>query len=485
MLDNLTQRMSRAVKTIRGQARLTEANTQDMLREVRLALLEADVSLPVVREFVARVKDKALGQDVIGSLNPGQALVGEVHQTLTALMGGDLGEQASELSLAVQPPAVILMAGLQGAGKTTTTGKLARWLIEGEHTQGGRKTGKKKVLVVSADVYRPAAIDQLKTVADQVGADFLPSDPSQQPEDIARHAVDHARRHHYDVLIVDTAGRLGIDEAMMREIRALHDVVKPIETLFVVDAMQGQDAVNTARAFAEALPLTGVVLTKLDGDARGGAALSVRHVTGKPIKFVGVSEKLDGLEPFYPERMAQRVLGMGDIVSLVEQAQKNIDMAEAQKLAAKIKSGDRFDLNDFREQLGQVKKLGDMGSLLEKLPAQFQAAAGQIQNGQADKQLRRTEGILNAMTPHERARPEVLKSSRKRRIAAGAGVPVQEVNRLLKQFEQMQGMMKFKAAGRIPVKQQSASDVWADTKGKIGQALRCGICVPSGNTVNS
>jgi len=442
MLDNLTQRLSRVVKTIRGQARLTEANTQDMLREVRLALLEADVSLPVVREFVARVKDKALGQDVVGSLNPGQALVGEVHKELTALMGGDLGAQASELSLAVQPPAVILMAGLQGAGKTTTTGKLARWLINGEHTYGGRKTGKKKVLLVSADVYRPAAIDQLKTVAAQVGADFLPSDPSQKPEDIARHAVDHAKRHHYDVLIVDTAGRLGIDEAMMREIRALHDLVRPVETLFVVDAMQGQDAVNTARAFAEALPLTGVVLTKLDGDARGGAALSVRHVTGKPLKFVGVSEKLDGLEPFHPERMAQRVLGMGDIVSLVEQAQKNIDIAEAQKLAAKLKSGDRFDLNDFREQLGQVKKLGDMGSLLEKLPAQFQAAAGQLQDGQADKQLRRTEGILNAMTPHERARPEVLKASRKRRIAAGAGVPVQEVNRLLKQFEQMQGMMK-------------------------------------------
>jgi len=442
MLDNLTQRLSRVVKTIRGQARLTEANTQDMLREVRLALLEADVSLPVVREFIARVKEKALGQDVIASLNPGQALVGEVHKELTALMGGELGGQASELSLAVQPPAVILMAGLQGAGKTTTTGKLARWLIEGEHTQGGRKTGKKKVLVVSADVYRPAAIDQLQSVAAQVGADFLPSDPTQKPEDIAGKALDHARRHHYDVLIVDTAGRLGIDEVMMREIRALHDLVKPVETLFVVDAMQGQDAVNTARAFSDALPLTGVVLTKLDGDARGGAALSVRHVTGKPLKFVGVSEKLDGLEPFHPERMAQRVLGMGDIVSLVEQAQKNIDIAEAQKFAAKIKSGDKFDLNDFREQLGQVKKLGDMGSLLEKLPAQFQAAAGQIQGGQAEKQLRRTEGILNAMTPLERAKPEVLKASRKRRIASGAGVPVQEVNRLLNQFGQMQGMMK-------------------------------------------
>jgi len=442
MLENLTQRLSRVVKTIKGEARLTESNTQEMLREVRLALLEADVSLPVVRDFVARVKEKALGEEVVGSLTPGQALVGVVHKELTALMGGDLGPEAGELSLATQPPAIILMAGLQGAGKTTTTGKLARWLAEGGHVQHGRKTGKKKVAVVSADVYRPAAIEQLKTVAAQVGVEWIASDPTQKPEDIARSAVDHARRHHFDVLIVDTAGRLGIDEAMMREIRALHDLLKPIETLFVVDAMQGQDAVNTARAFGEALPLTGVVLTKLDGDARGGAALSVRHVTGKPLKFVGVSEKLDGLEPFYPERMAQRVLGMGDIVSLVEQAQKNIDVAEAQKLAAKIKSGDKFDLNDFRDQLQQVKKMGDMGSLLEKLPAQFAQAAGQIQSGQAEKQLKRTEGILNSMTPLERAKPELLKASRKRRIAAGAGVPVQEVNRLLNQFEQMQGMMK-------------------------------------------
>ena len=405
-----------------------------MLREVRLALLEADVSLPVVRDFVARVKEKALGEEVVGSLSPGQALVGVVHRELTALMGGDLGADASELSLAMQPPAIILMAGLQGAGKTTTTGKLARWLAEGNHVQNGRKTGKKKVAVVSADVYRPAAIEQLKTVAEQVGVEWIASDISQKPEEIARNAVDYARRHHFDVLIVDTAGRLGIDEAMMREIRALHDFLNPIETLFVVDAMKGQDAVNTARAFGEALPLTGVVLTKLDGDARGGAALSVRHVTGKPLKFVGVSEKLDGLEPFHPERMAQRVLGMGDIVSLVEQAQKNIDVADAQKLAAKMKSGDKFDLNDFRDQLSQVKKMGDMGSLLEKLPAQFAQAAGQLQGGQAENQLRRTEGILNSMTPLERAKPDLLKASRKRRIAAGAGVPVQEVNRMLNQF---------------------------------------------------
>ncbi len=442
MLENLTQRLSRVVKTIRGEARLTEANTQEMLREVRLALLEADVSLPVVRDFVAKVKEKALGEEVVGSLSPGQALVGVVHQELTALMGGDLGPEASELSLAMQPPAVILMAGLQGAGKTTTTGKLARWLAAGDHVQHGRKTGKKKVAVVSADVYRPAAIEQLKTVAAQVGVEWIASDASQKPEEIVRAALDYAKRHYLDVLIVDTAGRLGIDEAMMQEIKMLHGILNPIETLFVVDAMQGQDAVNTARAFGDALPLTGVVLTKLDGDARGGAALSVRHVTGKPLKFVGVSEKLDGLEPFHAERMAQRVLGMGDIVSLVEQAQKNIDIAEAQKLAAKMKSGDKFDLNDFRDQLAQVKKMGDMGSLLEKLPAQFAQAAGQLQSGQADKQLRRTEGILNSMTPQERAKPELLKASRKRRIAAGAGVPVQEVNRMLNQFEQMQGMMK-------------------------------------------
>jgi len=448
MLDNLTERLSRVVKTLRGQARLTDANTQNMLREVRLALLEADVALPVVRDFIARVRERALGQDVIASLNPGQALVGVVHRELTALMGGDAGEDAddgpfsAELSLAAQPPAVILMAGLQGAGKTTTTAKLARWLINGEHVERGRKTGKKKVLVVSADVYRPAAIEQLKVVAAQAGADFLPSDASQKPADIARNALEHARRHHYDVLLVDTAGRLGVDEAMMQEIRALHDLLAPIETLFVVDAMQGQDAVNTARAFADALPLTGVVLTKLDGDARGGAALSVRHVTGRPLKFVGVSEKLDGLEPFYPERMAQRVLGMGDIVSLVEQAQKSLDTAEAEKLAAKLKAGSRFDLNDFRDQLAQVNKLGDMGSLLEKLPAQFQAAAGQLQGGQAEKQLRRSRGILDSMTPQERAKPDLLKASRKRRIALGAGVPVQEVNRLLKQFDQMQGMMR-------------------------------------------
>lgn len=448
MFDNLTNRLSKIMQTMRGEARLTESNTKDMLREVRMALIEADVALPVVRDFIERVKEKAMGLEVSTSLNPGQALVGVVHKELTALMGGDLGEFSTELSLATQPPAIILMAGLQGAGKTTTTGKLAKLLANGQLKQQGRKINSKKVLVVSADVYRPAAIEQLRTVAAQVGVDFFPSDSSQKPLDIARLAVEHAKRHFYDVLIVDTAGRLGIDEAMMKEIAELHQFLKPIETLFVVDAMQGQDAVNVAKAFSDTLPLTGVVLTKLDGDARGGAALSVRHVTGKPLKFIGVSEKIDGLESFHPERMAQRVLGMGDIVSLVEQVQSNIDMAEAEKMAKKLKSGDKFDLNDFLEQLQQVKKMGSMSSILEKLPGQFAQAASQLKEGEAEKQLRRTEGIINSMTPTERRKPELINGKRKQRIAKGSGVQVQEVNRLLKQFDQMQGMMKqFKKGG--------------------------------------
>ncbi|QOK90625.1 signal recognition particle protein [Ralstonia pseudosolanacearum] len=442
MLDNLTQRLARVVKTMRGEARLTEANTAEMLREVRLALLEADVALPVVREFIARIKEKALGEEVITSLSPGQALVGIVQRELTAIIGGEeavapaaglpMG-RAAELNLNVQPPAIILMAGLQGAGKTTTVGKLAKWLKENK---------KKKVLTVSCDVYRPAAIAQLKTVSEQVGADFFPSQPEQKPVDIAAAALDWAKKHYHDVLIVDTAGRLGIDEAMMQEIAALHATLKPAETLFVVDAMLGQDAVNTAKAFNDALPLTGVVLTKLDGDARGGAALSVRHITGKPIKFVGVAEKLDGLEPFYPDRMAQRILGMGDILALVEEAQRGVDMEQAQKLAAKIKKTGGFDLEDFKAQIGQMKKMGGLGQLIDKLPAQFAQQAHGANMDQADKQVRRMEGIINSMTPAERAKPELIKASRKRRIAAGAGVPVQEVNRLLNQFEQMQTMMK-------------------------------------------
>ncbi|AUN94256.1 signal recognition particle protein [Pseudazoarcus pumilus] len=429
MLDNLTTRLSRVVKTLRGQARLTEDNIQEALREVRMALLEADVALPVVKEFIARVREKAVGQEVVGSLTPGQALVGVVHDELTALMGGE----HAGLDLAARPPAVILMAGLQGAGKTTTTGKLGKLLVE---------RMKKKVLAVSADVYRPAAIEQLRTVAEQAGIDFFPSSPEQKPVDIARAALDHARRHYYDVVLLDTAGRLAIDEAMMAEIQALHAAVEPVETLFVVDAMLGQDAVNTARAFNEALPLTGVVLTKLDGDSRGGAALSVRHVTGKPLKFAGVGEKLTGLEEFHPQRMASRILGMGDIMGLVEDARRGVDEGEARALAQKLKTGKGFDLEDFKAQIGQMRKMGGLSSMLEKMPAQFAAAAGQLQGGAQEKSIGRIEGIINSMTPAERAKPEILKASRKRRIAAGAGVSVQEVNRLLKQFEQTQKMMK-------------------------------------------
>ena len=436
MLDNLTQRLARVVKTVRGHARLSEDNIQDALREVRLALLEADVALPVVKDLINRVKEKAVGEEVIGSLTPGQALIGVVHRELTALMGG----AHAALSFATQPPAIILMAGLQGAGKTTTTGKLGKLL---------RETQKKKVLAVSCDVYRPAAIEQLRTVSEQAGIDFFPSASDQKPVDIARAAIDFAKRHFHDVLLVDTAGRLAIDEAMMAEIRELHAAINPIETLFVVDAMLGQDAVNTARAFNEALPLTGVVLTKLDGDARGGAALSVRHVTGKPIKFAGVGEKLTGLEEFHPERMASRILGMGDILGLVEEARRSIDEEKAREFAQKVKSGKGFDLNDFKDQISQMRKMGGISSMLDKLPAQFAQAASQMQGGVEDKAVRRIEGIINSMTPQERSKPEIIKASRKRRIAMGAGVQVQEVNRLLNQFEQTQKMMKQFSKGGL------------------------------------
>ncbi len=431
MLDNLTQRLGRVVKQLRGEARLTEANIGEALREVRLALLEADVALPVVKDFVAAVKAKALGEEVVGSLTPGQALVGVVHRELAALMGG----AATPLDLATQPPAVILLAGLQGSGKTTTAAKLARLL----HAQ------KKKVLVVSADVYRPAAIEQLKTLAHQVGVDFFPSTSGEQPVAIAEAALDWARKHYHDVLIVDTAGRLAIDEAMMSEIALLHAAVKPVETLFIVDSMQGQDAVNTARAFRAALPLTGIVLTKLDGDARGGAALSVRHVTGAPIKYVGVAEKIDGLEVFHPERMASRILGMGDVLSLIEDAHKNVDLAEAEKLAKKVKSGKGFDLEDFKAQIAQMRKMGGLSGMIDKLPAELARAAQSSTTN--ERKMARVEGIINSMTPSERAKPELLKASRKRRIAAGAGVSVQEVNQLLGQFEQAQKMMKMVAKG--------------------------------------
>jgi signal recognition particle subunit SRP54 len=440
MASALTDKLSQLVKQMRGQARMTESNVQDMLREVRLALLEADVALPVVRDFIARVKEKAMGQEVVGSLTPGQALVAVVNQELIATMAGnDIGSSTvSELNLAAQPPAVILMAGLQGAGKTTTTAKLAKHLIEKR---------KKKVLTVSGDVYRPAAIEQLKTVTAQAGAEWFPSSADQKPRDIAFAALDYAKKHFFDVLLVDTAGRLGIDEVLMNEIRELHAVLNPIETLFVVDAMQGQDAINTAKAFKDALPLTGIILTKLDGDSRGGAALSVRHITGAPIKFAGTSEKLDGLEVFDAERHAGRVLGMGDILALVEQVTSGVDVAAAQKLAAKVKSGGGFDLNDFLSQLQQMKQMGGLASMMEKLPAQMAAKAGQVDMGKAEKDMRRKEGIILSMTPLERRKPELIKATRKRRIANGAGVHVQEVNRMLNEFEQMQGMMKKMSGG--------------------------------------
>jgi signal recognition particle subunit SRP54 len=434
MFENLTGRLSGIIKTLKGEARLSENNIQQALREVRLALLEADVALPVVKEFVARVKERAVGHDVLGSLTPGQALIGVVHQELIAIMGGE----KEDLNLATTPPAVILMAGLQGAGKTTSSGKLAKWLMDQK---------KKKVLLVSCDIYRPAAIHQLELLAQQTGADFFPVRDGQKPREIGLAALDYARKHHHDVLIVDTAGRLGIDEAMMQEISELEASLKPIETLFVVDAMQGQDAVNTAKAFSEALPLTGVVLTKLDGDSRGGAALSVKHVTGKPIKFTGVAEKLTGLEAFHPDRMASRILGMGDVLGLIEEAQRSTDEQEAKRLLQKVKSGKGFDLNDFKAQFQQMKKMGGMSAMLDKLPAQLSQAA---QNVNIDeKVINRSEAIINSMTAQERTKPDILKASRKRRIAAGAGVSVQEVNRLLAQFEQAKKMMKMMNKGGI------------------------------------
>lgn len=433
MLENLTGRLQGVIKNLRGQARLTEDNISDAMREVRMALLEADVALPVVKDFIAAVKQRAQGKEVLQSLTPGQAVIEVVNDELTSLMGkANVG-----LNLAAVPPAIILMAGLQGSGKTTTSAKLAKLL----------KEQKKKVLLASADVYRPAAIEQLKTLAKQLEVECFDSNASQKPADIASATLDFAKRGYYDVVIFDTAGRLGIDEVMMAEIKALHAQLNPIETLFVVDAMQGQDAINTAKAFGDTLPLTGVILTKLDGDSRGGAALSVRHVTGKPIKFIGVSEKVDGLEPFYPDRMASRILGMGDVLGLIEQAHKNVDMAEAQKLADKVKSGKNFDLDDFKAQMSQMRKMGGMGALMDKMPSQIAGMAAKVNPDEADKSLRRIEGIINSMTPLERRKPEIIKATRKKRIADGSGVQVQEVNRLLKQFEETQKMMKMFSKG--------------------------------------
>ena len=430
MLDNLTSRFSNVFKNIRGQSKLTEDNSKEALRDVRLALLEADVALPIVKDFVNNVKEKALGREITDSLTPDQAFIGVVNEALVDLMG----KENSSLNLAAAPPAVVLMAGLQGAGKTTTVGKLSR-LLKNEQ--------KKKILVVSADVYRPAAIEQLKLLAEQVGVDFFPSDAGQQPVDIARAAVDYAKKHFYDVLMVDTAGRLAIDEAMMNEIKALHAAVNPVETLFVVDAMLGQDAVNTAQAFNEALPLTGVILTKMDGDSRGGAALSVRQTTGKPIKFIGIGEKVNGLEPFHPDRIASRILGMGDVLTLIEDVQKGIDEEVAAKMAKKLHKGKGFDLNDFKEQIQQMRNMGGLESIMSKMPGEIGQLSKQIPEGTAEKAMGHVEAIINSMTAKERANPALLKASRKRRIAAGSGTTIQEVNKMLKQFEQSQQMMKM------------------------------------------
>lgn len=435
MFDSLTERLGKTLRNLRGVGRLTEDNIKDTLREVRMALLEADVALPVVKAFLEQVRVRAVGEEVMKSLTPGQALIKIVNDELTRLMG----EANDALMLNVTPPAVILMAGLQGAGKTTTVGKLAYWLQERQ---------RKSVMVVSCDVYRPAAIAQLKTVAEQAGATFFPSDAQQTPVHIAEQAMHAARIQHKDVLIVDTAGRLHVDEALMAEIQQLHAVLNPVETLFVVDSMTGQDAANTAAAFAKTLPLTGVILTKTDGDARGGAALSVRFLTGKPIKFLGIGEKISALEPFYPDRVASRILGMGDVLGLVEEAQRNFDQGKAEKLAAKLKKGSGFDLEDFRDQFRQVQQMGGMSSLLDKIPGMGNVPAGAM-NQMDDKQLKRMEAIINSMTPKERRKPDILNGSRKRRIATGSGTQVQDVNRLLKQFEQIERMMKQMRKGGL------------------------------------
>jgi signal recognition particle subunit SRP54 len=427
MFDQLSDRLQQTLKRVRGQARLTDENISDTLREVRIALLEADVSLPVARDFIERVRERALGEDVTKSLSPGQMVVKIVNEELVTIMG----EAGEGLNLAAQPPVVILVAGLQGAGKTTTVAKLAHHLKQRE---------RKRVMVASADVYRPAAIEQLATLAGMVEADWFETSTDQDPVAIAKLAIDKARRSAIDVLIIDTAGRLHVDEGMMGEIRAIHDAASPTETLFVVDAMTGQDAVNSAQAFDDALPLTGVVLTKADGDARGGAALSIRHVTGKPIKFLGVGEKIDGLEAFHPERIASRILGMGDVLTLIEEAEQKVDRKKAERLARKIKKGKGFDLEDYRDQIAQMQDMGGIGSLLERMPGMGQVPQGALGGLAGD--LEKNIDIINSMTPQERRFPAVIRGSRKRRIAMGSGAQVQDVNRLLKQFTQMQKMMK-------------------------------------------
>ncbi|MEH1331439.1 signal recognition particle protein [Proteus mirabilis] len=435
MFENLSDRLSRTLRNISGRGRLTEENIKDTLREVRMALLEADVALPVVREFIARVKESAVGHEVNKSLTPGQEFVKIVQNELVNAMG----EVNNDLDLSAQPPAVVLMAGLQGAGKTTSVAKLGKFLKEKK---------KKKVLVVSADVYRPAAIKQLETLAETVGVDFFPSTVQENPVTIASNALKHAQLQFYDVLLVDTAGRLHVDEGMMEEIQLLHKAINPVETLFVVDAMTGQDAANTAKAFNEALPLTGVVLNKVDGDARGGAALSIRHITGKPIKFLGVGEKTEALEPFHPDRIASRILGMGDVLSLIEDIESKVDRAQAEKLATKLKKGDGFDLNDFLDQLKQMKNMGGMASMLSKMPGMSQVPDA-VKSQMDDSILVKMEAIISSMTKKERQKPEIIKGSRKRRIAMGSGTQVQDVNRLLKQFDDMQRMMKKMKKGGL------------------------------------
>jgi len=433
MFDSLTDRLTQTFKQIRGQARLTEDNIKDTLREVRKALLEADVALPAVRDFVEQVKQKALGEDVTKSLSPGQAFIKIVQAELESLMG----EANETLDLSARPPAVVLMAGLQGSGKTTSVAKLSLWLKE---------KLKKSVMVVSADIYRPAAIEQLKTLAAEVGVTFFPSDISQDPVFIAKSALEAARKQAQDVLIIDTAGRLHVDENMMGEIKQLHAAIDPVETLFVVDSMTGQDAANTAKAFNDALPLTGVILTKTDGDARGGAALSIRHITGKPIKFLGVGEKITALEPFHPDRMASRILGMGDVLSLIEEVEQKVDRQEAERLAKKVSTGKGFNLEDFRSQLQQMQNMGGLTALMDKMPG-MSGMTSAMKNQVDDKQFKRLEAIIDSMTPHERRFPKVINGSRKKRIATGSGSQIQDVNRLLKQFTQMQKMMKKMSKG--------------------------------------
>jgi len=435
MFDGLTERLAKTVKDLRGQGRLSEDNIKDTLREVRMALLEADVALSVVKDFIAQVKKRAVGKEVIESISPGQALIKVVNDELVTMMG----ESNDALSLNTQPPAVILMAGLQGSGKTTSVAKLSRLL----------KQEKKSVLVTSADVYRPAAIEQLATLAKEVDVEFFPSDTSQKPVDIGLNAIDHARKKHLDVVIVDTAGRLHIDDEMMDEIKALHGAVKPVETLFVVDSMTGQDAANTAKAFNEALELTGIILTKTDGDARGGAALSIRQITGKPIKFLGVGEKVDALEAFHPDRLASRILGMGDILSLVEEAQQKVDHKKAAQLSRKLKKGKNFDLDDFRDQIQQMNKMGGMSGLIDKMPGMSDIPK-QVKDQVNDKDLVKIVALINSMTAQERQKPELLKiGSRKKRVTKGSGTQIQDLNRLLKQFKQMQKMMKKFSKGGI------------------------------------